>query len=440
MIKAKRLTDNHIVMSGFYKAVSGLSLFVSIHLLFKYLGIANYGVWTLVFTLFQWVLLMDFGLASVLKTKIPELQHSGNSNLINSYIYSTYRTCVKIAGGVFILFLFVFFVFDIRNLLKIFSFSSVFIVKLFLLNIFFFCILFILNTHKSLFVGFHRGKFAEQSIALNQILFLLFLLIPNNFFNHLNDESKLYLISFINGFAGIIVNLSYTVYFFKSEKINIFKAEKSQKEYLKGIYQLGIKYMLIQLGILFLFSSDNFILSSFFGPKEIGPYDAVSKYFQFPLMILMSAMAPLWSRFAKHYLEKDHVWLKRSFKRFNYFYIIVVLGILVCVFIAKPIMKIWISKDFNPSFMLLGFVAVMTALRIFTTFYGYFFNGIGNLKSYLLLLSGSVLIKLPLTYLFIKLNFGVPSVVIASCCCLLVWSFVQPIEAYKIVSDLKRET
>jgi len=42
-----------------------------------------------------------------------------------------------------------------------------------------------------------------------------------------------------------------------------------------------MKYMAIQVGGLLLFSSDNYILAYFFGPKEIVPYEVVSKYFQF---------------------------------------------------------------------------------------------------------------------------------------------------------------
>lgn len=433
----KSLLKNHLFMSAFYKAISGLSLFVSIPVLIHYLGQTNYGVWVLVFTLFQWVLLMDFGLSSVLKTKIPELNHSENSSLINAYIKSTYVICCFIALGIFLLFSIVFLLFDVRSLLNI-LFESSFVTKLFLLNVFFFCMNFILNTHKALFVSVHKGKFAEQSIAVNQLVFLLSLIILLFLFPELKAESKLYLISCINGIVCIIVNVLYTLYLFKTEKFSLFTKEKTPKNYLNSIYTLGFKYMIIQVGMLFLFSSDNYILAYFFGPKEIVPYEIVTKYFQFPLMILMAGMAPLWSLFTKNYLEKNETWLKMSFRKFNYFYAVVLIGIFFCVLIAKPIMKIWIGNNFIvPPFLLIT-VAIMTSLRIFTTFYSYFFNGIGNLRSYLLLLAMSVLLKIPLSYLFIKLDFGISSVVLSSATCLMVWSIVQPIEAYKIVSNLKK--
>lgn len=424
-------------MSAFYKAISGLCLFISIPLLIRYLGTTNYGVWILIFTLFQLILLMDFGLSSVLKTEIPKLQYTTNRALINAYIKSTYKICGYISLVIFFLFAVLLLLFDIHTLLNI-KFERTFVIKLFLINIFFFCVNFVLNTHKALFISVQKGKFSEQSIAMNQIVFLLFLIVPIVFFPSLKAESKLYLISCVNGVVCILINIVYTIYFFKTENFSLFTTEKTPKKYLKSIYSLGSKYMIIQVGTLFLFSSDNYILAYFFGPKEIVPYDIVTKFFQFPLMILTAGMAPLWSLFANKYLEKNKIWLEKSFRKFNTIYPLLLLGIALCLLLANPIMKIWISKDFIAPQFLLIVVAIMTALRIFTTFYSYFFNGIGNLKSYLVLLAVSVVLKIPLSYLFIKLNFGVSSVVLSSVTCLLIWCVVQPLEASKIVSNIKK--
>jgi O-antigen/teichoic acid export membrane protein len=77
----KKLLNNHLVMSGFYKSVSRLTLFLSVPLLINYLGNESHSVWVLVFTLFQWILLMDFGIQSLLKTKIPVLLHERKIDL-----------------------------------------------------------------------------------------------------------------------------------------------------------------------------------------------------------------------------------------------------------------------------------------------------------------------------------------------------------------------
>lgn len=98
----QKLKNNHLLMSGFYKGGSGLALFISIPLLIQYLGNEDYGIWVLVFTVFQWVLLMDFGIQSALKTKIPILLHNNETELIKGYI-STYKYGAYIALCIFIL-------------------------------------------------------------------------------------------------------------------------------------------------------------------------------------------------------------------------------------------------------------------------------------------------------------------------------------------------
>ena len=81
---------------------------------------------------------------------------------------------------------------------------------------------FIFNVQKSLFVAFLKGKYSEQSIAVNQIVFLLTLLFIVYFFPDINYEQKLILISIANGIVGLLINGLYTVYFFWLEKFNYF--------------------------------------------------------------------------------------------------------------------------------------------------------------------------------------------------------------------------
>jgi O-antigen/teichoic acid export membrane protein len=106
-------------MSGFYKAVSGLAMFFSIRLLINYLGAENYGLWVLVFTLFQLVLLMDFGLQSSLKTTIPLILKENNIEKLKVYIKTNYYLTIALAFLIFILFVGVILFFNLSKTFKI---------------------------------------------------------------------------------------------------------------------------------------------------------------------------------------------------------------------------------------------------------------------------------------------------------------------------------
>ena len=432
----QKLKNNHLLMSGFYKGISGLSLFLSIPLLIRYFGDTNYGLWVMVFALFQWVFSMDFGLSSVLKTKIPILIHDNKIDFIKSYIIATYKITTIISLSIFICFFCLLQFIDLKKVLNIPFFDTVFIKNLFLLNVFLFCLNFIFNVQKSLFVAFLKGKYSEQSIAVNQIVFLLTLLFIVCFFSDLNYEQKLILVSLTNGIIGLIVNGLYTVYFFWLEKLNISTNIASPKGFISETIRLGFKYMIIQIGLLFVFSSDNYILSNAFGPKDVVPYEIINKLFQFPMMIIFAALSPLWSMFAKDYSDKNYLKLLSKFKKFNYYFVGISILIIILALICPYIISVWIKQKINIPENLVFYVAIVTALRIFVSFYSFFLYGVEKINKYIFVLLLSVLIKFPLTFFLIHLGFGINSVAIATLLIMLVWVIIIPFQCYKIINEI----
>ena len=432
----KRISNNHLIMSGVYKGISGISLFISIRLLLDYLGNENYGLWVLVFTLFQLVLLMDFGIQSSLKTKIPVLIHEEKFEQIKSYIKSTYKISVYIAIFIFLSFFLLSFLIDFKSIFNIDFHSNLFVSFLFLLNVFFFCINFVANIHKSLYVAYLKGKYSEESLAVNQIGLLFLFLLFISFFPKINASEKLIAISIINGVFTFLVNIFYTFRFFKMTSLNLATKIKTGSEFLKGILKLGFKYMVIQVCFALMFYSDNYIISSAFNPESVSPYEVVSKLFQFPLMILFAAISPLWSMFAKNYIEKNKSALLNSFRKFNYFFIGICFLVLIGMIISPFIISIWINEAIIIPTYLILLTGIVTLLRIFATFYSFFLNGIGNLNTYISILVISVLVKIPLSYFFVDLGFGINSVVISTLILMLLWVIVIPYKCYALVNKL----
>lgn len=426
------------MMSGFYKGLSGLSLFLSIPVLIDYLGNDNYGVWVLVFTLFQWVLLMDFGIQSSLKTKIPVLQHESKIDLLKSYIKTTYRFSFYIAMAIFVLFVIITTVFDLNYYLNISFHSRIFVTLLFLLNVFFFCLNFVANIHKSLYISFLKGKYAEESLAVNQFGFLILLLIGVFLFPDIDVTSKLILISIVNGLFCLAVNLFYTWRFFKMEHLNLQTNEKTPHSFIKEIVKMGSKFMIIQLGMMFIFTADNYIISNAFRPKDVVPFEVVNKIFQLPVMIIFAMLSPLWSMFANDYLHQNRTNLLATFKKFNLLFIGVALGVAVLAFLSPYIISIWISQPVDIPTHLILWVAIVTLLRIFVSFYTFFLNGIGNLNKYMLLLLASVILKIPLSYWLISMNFGINSVILSTLILMLFWMVFIPHQCYDLVYKLKK--
>ncbi len=434
----KRFLNNHILMSGFYKGISGLSLFLSIRLLIDYLGNESYGVWVLVFTFFQLVLLMDFGIQSALKTQIPRLVFNENRQSIAEYIESNFRISIVIAIFFFSILSLIIYFNNLKSLFNINNLTENEVDILFLINILFFCLTFVANIHKSLFVAFLRGKYSEQSIAVNQFLFFIifWIIIKSDCFDF-SSFQKLLLVTLTNGVVCLLINLAYTKFFFDSEKIpfKLFRL-KNDLNIFKNMIGLGIKFMIIQVGFLFIFSSDNYIISNIFNPKSIVGYEVVNKLFQFPFMIIFAALSPIWSMFTKHYLEKNKTLLFNHFRRFNINFIFISLAIIILSLLTPFIISIWIKdKVFIPDYLIL-LTTLVTLFKIFVSFYTFFLNGIGRLNFYLVILLISVVVKIPLSFIFVKNGFGINSVLLSSLIIVFTWSILIPIKCYKITHEI----
>ena len=432
----KRILENHLIMSGFYKTISGLSLFLSIRILIDFLGVEEYGLWVLIFTIFQWVLLMDFGIQSSLKTKIPVLLYENKTDLLKSYIKTTYKISLYIGILIFFVFYIVTLWIDFKDLLNIDFHSKSFINKLFLLNVLFFCLNFVVNIQKSLYVAFLKGKYAEQSIAYNQLGFLILLLFIITFFKHISSQEKLILITFTNGFFSLAINIFYTFTFFKREQLNLKTKVKTPINFVVDLIKLGSKFMFIQLGIMFIFSSDNYIISNAFNPNKVTVYEVVNKLFQFPFLILFATLSPLWSMFATNYIEKKKDTILSSFRKFNLFFIFIFIGVIILGLLIPYILSFWLKEkiEYPESFILL--ITIVTLIRIYVTFYTFFLNGIGKLNLYIVFILISVLIKIPLSYFFVDLGFDINSVVLSTLVIMVLWVVFIPYKCYKIVNSI----
>ncbi len=432
----KKKLENHLIMSGLYKAASGVSLFLSIRLLIDFLGLEEYGLWVLIFTIFQWVLIMDFGIQSSLKTKTPILLHEKKIDLLKSYIKTTYKISFLIGLTIFIGFFISTFLIDFTDVLNISFHSRSFINKLFLLNVFFFCINFVINIQKSLHVAFLKGKYAEQSLAVSQLGFLLLIFLIKLIFKNVDIETKLILVTIANGSVALIVNLIYTYTFFKNEKINLKTETKTPPGFISNLLKLGVKYMFIELGILIIFTSDNYIISNAFSTNKVTVYEVINKLFQFPFLILFAVLSPLWSMFAKNYIEKNKEALLDKFKKFNLFFGIVVLAVTVLSLTVPFVLSIWIKETIvYPKYLIL-LISILILLRIYVTFYTFFLNGIGKLNFYMGFIIVGVFVKIPLSYFFVDLGFDINSVVLSSILIMVLWVLFIPYKCYKIVNAI----
>lgn len=423
--------------SSFFKGMTGFLMFISVYLMVRFLGNSDYGILVLIFGFFQWGLYFDFGIANVLKSKIPELIHKNKTELINQYIRESIILTSVLAIILFLVFYTIINEINLNSLLKIKN-NSINIQSLFILNCVFFCINFILSINKSLYIGVLNPKISEISSTITQFFFCISITFILVFNLSTNSETNLLTISWINGLCTILVNLFFLILFFIKQPYTIFHSKKINFIVSKKIVSKGFQFMLLQIFMVIIFFSDPYLISSFCSSEEVGSYDIITKLFQLPLLIITSGLASYWPFFSKKYHEKDVEWFKNIFSKFEKYFTLLILLLICFGIISKWIIKIWVGDYYfnSISYLTLILMSIGVLGRIYFTFYANFFNGIHQLKSQIYILGITALIKIPISIVLLKNGGGITGLFFLLAFFMLIWGMILRFESKKIIKTI----
>ncbi|WP_035676747.1 lipopolysaccharide biosynthesis protein [Flavobacterium limnosediminis] len=422
--------SSQATQSALLKGLTGFCMFISISLLVRYLGESGYGIWVLVFSFSQWGLYFDFGVSNVLKSKIPELLTKKDFEKINGYISESVKLTLIIS--ILLLLLGSVLIYSL-NLTSIFNIKldSEFTQFLFLINGIFFCLNFVLSINKSLFIGILNPKIAELSATITQILFLLIVCIFYFALDHLSLPLRLVLISVANGLSATLINGFYFYSFFRKKSYALSVFAPINKVISKDIFKNGMQFMIIQTFMVVIFFSDPYFIASYSSPEEVSIFDVINKLYQLPLLVITSGLASFWPFFSQKFHEKDFEWFRDIFKKFERIFLLITIALLFFTVIAKYILQFWIGKGISDSIgMSVLFLMTLAILsRVYFTFYANFFNGINKLKSQIIVMGVTALIKIPLTVYLLKNGYGLNGIFLQLFIFMLLWALFFRVES-----------
>jgi O-antigen/teichoic acid export membrane protein len=431
MNKNKVLKSN-ISFGLFYKVISLLFIYLTVPALLDYLGAEYYGIWVTIFALLNAAYFMDLGISLGLKNKLTESLAKNDLLAAKTYISTAYFSIIIIS---IILLFFIIAIISFLDLQTIFntSISEKELKITIIISAVLVIISVVLNIYKSLLHAFQKAAKVELAMAIYQVLIFLQILLLPNFLNQ-----PLLIIALIYGFTNISVAIIFSLLFFKKNKqltpsLTYFKQEK-----IKNILGLGAKFFMIQLALIIILTTDNIIITYLIGPEETAAYSIISKVYQPFIIISTFIFSPLWTLYTKAYFDQDFLWIKKTFKKLNLIFILLIFTLILLYFNFDWILRLWIPESLEFSKSLLIGLSFFVLAKIYSDIYLTFLNGIGiiNLQMWLFLLGA--LINIPLSVLFVKyFNLGTTGVILATSICISILTIAMPIQAYLILKKKK---
>jgi O-antigen/teichoic acid export membrane protein len=196
---------------------------------------------------------------------------------------------------------------------------------------------------------------------------------------------------------------------------------------------LGLKFFVIQISAIILFSTDNFIIAHNINLSEVVNYNLTYKIFSISSMILSLITTPYWSSITDAFFRGELEWIKKSMNSMLKISFILFLT-LICFFVFfDNILELWIGNLIHIEKKLQFLILIYFTLSLFLAPFTSFLNGTGNVLIQFYTSIFSAVLNIPLSIYMAQL-FGTEGVILATIICMIPNYILGPIQYYKIVN------
>lgn len=428
--RTKNITK-HVLLSFLYKGGSIVCNFLLVPVTINYLDTDNYGAWITISSFIAWFSFFDIGLGNGLRNKFTEAKTNGDTETAKAYVSTAYFTIGTISVGLVLLF----------TLLNPFVHWPVLLnmnyryaheMSLLMPLVFgFFCIQLVAKLITTIYTADQHHSVQGKVNFYTQLLSLLTVWVLTH-----TTESTLLLFGTIYSAIPIILLIGMSIVAFNGR----YKAYKPDIKlwnvgYMKSILGLGISFFIIQLSGIVIFSTDNVLVSHFFGNKQVVIYSSAYKYFSIGQMVVSMILAPFWSSVTDAYHAGEFDWIKTSMRNLQKLVFGAVFVILLMLFVSPYFYGIWLPKHIQIPFMLSVSMAIYFIVVICYMPYTFFLNGIGKTHLQMWVLIPSALLNIPVcVFLAIHLGAGLSGIILGSIVCLLPHAILSPIQFTKVIN------
>lgn len=419
----------NIALSFLLKGGSVLINLILVPLTINFVNPTQYGIWLTLSSLIAWFSFFDIGLGNGLKNKLAEAITNGDDVLARIYVSSAYYVMTLISCTLMVVFLIINHFIDWsrvlnapRDLAKDLSTIALIVFSVFSIQF----VLQLLNV----------VSFARQNTMLTALISFLGSLLGLTIIFILTKTTKGSLLNLC-----LSIGISPLILFVISTAILYTGAYKKYApsfkladfKYAREILQLGVKFFIIQLGLIFFYNADNIIISQVIGPEAVTPYNIAYKYFGVITMLSGIIMTPFWPAFTEAHVKQDYDWIKKTVVRLEKLCLLIFVLSAIMLLLSGRIYKLWVGNKVSVPFSLSLVLAFYTALNTYRTIFCYYANAVSKIRVQLLIVLGSGLINIPLGIYLGKL-FGITGVILSTTILCFLCAIVEITQYRKLIN------
>lgn len=427
-------TIKNIFSSFIIKGVSILINLALIPLTINYLSPVKYGVWLTISSMLGWINFFDVGLGHGLRNKLAEALAKGEMDKAKSYVSTAYVSITLLCIALFGVFLIINNFLNWNTLLNIPEKIDEDIKSIALIIFSMFSLQFVLQLINSILLSTQQS----YKVSFINMFSNLFILIGIYILITFTKES-LYNIALVFSIVPVLVFTVINIYHFKVPFKSFSPSFKHfDRNALKDVLHLGVKFFIIQITVLVFFQTSNLLICRYFSPELVTPYNVAFRYFGIVTMAFSIIMVPYWSAYTEAYIKQDFAWIRKTVKQSLRLWLLFVAGAVVMLIFSDYAYHLWVGDEVKIDFKISFFMMIYAILLTFSSIFIMLINGIGDIKLQMIVNVIGMFLFIPLSYFLAKVvDLGIIGIIISTIICSGYGFIVAPLQVRRILQKQK---
>lgn len=369
--------------------------FMLVPLTIGYVSSDLYGVWLTLSSILTWLTFLDIGFSQGLKNKLAEAIAQTDWGKGKSLVSTTYFLMILIFAPVCILLEILVPFIDWCSLLNVSSYYVDEITLTLRILIAMACMQMIINVLISVVAAFQKVALSNTFVPIGNLLsfgiiYILTKICPPSLVSLSLSLAAMPII--VTLFASIIL-YSGT---FKDVSPNFRSINLS---FIKDLWGLGYKFLIINIQSIVLFQSTNILISNVSAPEDVTTYNIAYKLLSAAMMLYSLITASLWPAYTDAYVRADYLWMQNMWRKMKRILLLSIFGCGLVTMVSPWIYDIWMGNKVEIPFLMTFMVAIYVSIYCWSSLNGTLIVGMGKLKLNSRICLVGMFLHIPLSYL-----------------------------------------
>jgi O-antigen/teichoic acid export membrane protein len=405
---------------------TSLVSFIVVPLLIQYLSREKYGLWVTLISLVSWIMMSDFGIGYGFRNRVTEYLADKNVDKLNRYFKNTFQYYLIIT-----IFIVIFFFYVLANNPILNKYQALALI-IYLPYI----VYFPFSISNQILQGLRLVHYTALISLARAILWFCFIAIIVQFERESNLTNIAIGYSLINSaINGIAVYLAVT-----NSNIAIPSLrELMTRPIIDQTLTTGLKFFILQISSLLLFSMGNYYVYSNLTPTDTTQYDTINKVYSLYMTFFNMIISVFWSEIVFQKTSRDFPKLKKTYNRLLVISLVSSLGSFAIVLVAPVFIAFWTNgnvilekADCLPFSFLVSVQSLAYAGAVFL-------NAFEKVIPQVILAILSIILIYPLVQLGFKNNIGIGTVPLVSGILTIPALIVCHLFALRLINHNKQE-